>query len=151
MRTLAPCLLLLLAPSCAFVVRERESAPRPRPPAREATVHQRDPQALGPYSASVRAGEFVFVSGKIGTPSEDFAREANGALDALAAELSTYGLALEDVVSVTVFLTDMARYADFNALYAARFAAPYPARACVAVAALPAGAAVEIQAIARRR
>lgn len=106
--------------------------------------------ALGPYSAAVVAGRFSFVSGKIGARREDFAAEVDSAIDALAAELERERLTLADVVSVNVYLTDMALYAELNTVYARRFPDPYPARACVAVAALPGGARVEIQAIAWR-
>ena len=58
---------------------------------------------------------------------------------------------LADVLSVTVFLTDMGQYSEFNAVYARLFRAPYPARACVAVSALPANLRVEVQAVAARR
>jgi 2-iminobutanoate/2-iminopropanoate deaminase len=107
--------------------------------------------ALGPYSAAVSTDDLCFVSGKIGAKRDDFESEADSAIDALAAELARTGLALADVVSVNVYLTDMANYALLNAVYARRFTEPYPARACVAVSALPGGAHVEIQAIARRR
>jgi 2-iminobutanoate/2-iminopropanoate deaminase len=112
--------------------------------------HRAATGALGPYSGAVAAGELVFVSGKIGARGDSFAREAETAIDALAAELGGLGLGLADVVSVTVYLTDMGLYGELNQVYAARFPAPHPARACVAVAALPGGARVELQAIARR-
>lgn len=106
--------------------------------------------ALGPYSGSVEADGQVWASGKIGDLGADFAHEVSTAIDAVEQELSRAGLGLGDVVQATVFLTDMGRYAEFNAIYAARFPAPYPARACVAVAALPAGARVELMVVARR-
>lgn len=107
--------------------------------------------ALGPYSAAARAGELVFVSGKIGARSESFPAEVEAAIDALEKDLGRLRLTLKDVASCTVYLTDMALYAEFNTVYAHRFESPYPARACVAVSGLPAGARVEIQAIARVR
>ncbi|MCZ6596243.1 MAG: Rid family hydrolase, partial [Planctomycetota bacterium] len=100
---------------------------------------------------AVLTAGLVFASGKIGSERDGaFAAEAASAIDAVEAELARSGLGLADVVSVTVYLTDMERYGEFNAIYAARFAEPYPARTCVAVAALPAGARVEITAIASR-
>lgn len=116
-----------------------------------ATVHRQAPGALGPYSGSVESDGLVFVSGKIGPTGGEFAAEAEGAIDALEQELLGAGLALADVVSVTVYLTGMEHYAALNEVYARRFRRPYPARACVALAALPGGARVEIQAVARRR
>lgn len=110
-----------------------------------------DPSALGPYSAAVISGEHVFVAGKIGERGGSFEREASTAIDAIELELTSLGLELKDVVQSTVYLTDMNRYAEFNVIYGRRFQDPYPARACVAVAALPGGARVEIVVVARRR
>lgn len=107
--------------------------------------------ALGPYSAAVSRGDLVFLSGQIGQRRDgSFEEEAASALDKVAHELSRLGLELSDCVSATVFLTDMADYAAFNEVYARRLEPPYPARACVAVAALPADARVEVQVIAAR-
>lgn len=108
--------------------------------------------ALGPYSASVTYGGLVFVAGKIGSERGDvaFAVEAKSAVDALEAELARDGLTLDDCLSATVYLTDIGNYAEFNSIYGPRFTNP-PARACVAVKALPGGARVEIQVIARAR
>ena len=116
-----------------------------------ATEHRVAEGALGPYSGAVIAGDLVFVSGKIGERGGSFEHEAETAIEAVRAELAGLGLDLGDVVESRVFLTDMERYADFNAVYGRLFPSPYPARACVAVAALPAGARVEVQCVARRR
>lgn len=105
---------------------------------------------IGPYSSAILSGDFVFMSGKIGERGVSFAHEATTALDSIESELARVGLGLGDVVSATVYLTDMGRYAEFNDIYAARFPKPFPARACVAVAELPAKAQVEVQVIARR-
>jgi 2-iminobutanoate/2-iminopropanoate deaminase len=115
------------------------------------TTHQPAVGALGPYSGAVLSGDFVFVSGKIGERGGEFDHEVQTAIDAVEEELRRAGLALADLVSVTVYVTDMASYGQFNEIYAARVPEPYPARAVVAVSALPGGARVEIQAIARRR
>jgi len=113
--------------------------------------------AVGPYSHAVEAGGFVFLSGQ--TPLDpatgklaegDMGRQAGQCLDNLLAVLAAAGLTEADVVKATVFLTDMADFAAVNAAYAARFSAPYPARSTVAVAALPLGARVEIELVARR-
>lgn len=106
--------------------------------------------ALGPYSAAVVAGDLCFVSGKIGERGGTFAHEVETTIDAVEAELVREGLGLGDVVAATVYLTDMGRYGEFNEIYGERFPAPYPARACVAVAALPGAARVEIMVTARR-
>jgi 2-iminobutanoate/2-iminopropanoate deaminase len=133
MRT-APAALLLLA------------ACQTPPPLHLAAVN-----ALGPYSASVESRGLVFVSGKGGKSGGSFAEEAEAAIRAVEAELARSRLTLADVLSVTVFLTDMGQYSEFNAVYARLFPAPYPARACVAVSALPANLRVEVQAVAARR
>jgi len=113
-------------------------------------VHMEAENSLGPYSASVEARGLVFVSGKGGTTGGSFADESEAAIRALEAELERSGLTLASVVSVTVFLTDMALYGEFNQVYARMFSKPYPARACVAVPTLPANFRVEIQAVASR-
>lgn len=136
-------LLLLMLAGCP----PRSYSPYEHP--RELT-HQPAEGALGPYSGAVITSDFVFASGKIGQRDGDFAREVNTALDAVESELERAGAGLRDLVSVTVYLTDMANYARFNEIYAARVPQPYPARAVVAVEALPGEAQVEIQAIARR-
>jgi len=114
-------------------------------------LHVPAENALGPYSASVEAHGLVFVSGKGGKSGGSFAEESEGAIRAVEKELARSQLTLADVLSVTVFLTDMAQYAEFNQVYGRLFPAPYPARACVAVSALPANLRVEIQAVAARR
>jgi 2-iminobutanoate/2-iminopropanoate deaminase len=113
-------------------------------------IHHKDEKALGPYSGSVISGDTCFVSGKIGSRRDSVEEETNTAIDALEAELARAELTLADVVSVTVYMTDIVYYSYVNAVYARRFRDPFPARACVAVKALPGKARVEIQAIARR-
>ena len=108
-------------------------------------VHRSDPGALGPYSSGVQVGEMVLLSGKIGERGKGFVHEVTTCIDRIEANLAEFELGLGQVVEARVYLLDMARYAEFNEIYAARFSAPYPVRTCVAVAALPAGAQVEIQ------
>ncbi|MHC5004019.1 MAG: Rid family hydrolase [Planctomycetota bacterium] len=115
------------------------------------TTHLAAEGAMGPYSGAVLAGDLCFVSGKIGRRGGAFADEAETAIDAVEGELRRAGLGLGDLVHVTVYLTDMGRYAEFNEIYARRVPAPHPARVCVAVAALPGAARVEVTGIARRR
>jgi len=107
--------------------------------------------AVGPYSGSVLSEDFCFASGKIGQRGIPFGLEAESAIDAVEAELKRSGLGLADVVSTTVYLTEMSFYSEFNGIYGSRFPKPYPARTCVAVKELPVGARVEITVIARRR
>ena len=109
---------------------------------------------LGAYSQGWHAGDFIFVTGTgpispegkvVGDTIEE---QTSKAIDNIEAILKADGASLDDVVKVNVYLTDMRNFAAMNAVYARRFAAPYPARTTVAVVALPLGAAVEIEMIA---
>jgi len=118
-----------------------------------AVATPRAPQAIGPYSQAVRAGDWVFVSGQLpldpggqAMPS-GVAEQTEACLQNLAAILSQAGLGMQDVVKTTVFMTDLGQFAAMNEVYARHFPAPCPARATVQVAALPKGAAVEIEAV----
>jgi 2-iminobutanoate/2-iminopropanoate deaminase len=110
------------------------------------------PAAIGPYSQAVVAAPFVFVSGQLGmNPAtgdlvgDDLESQAHQALENLRQILTAAGSGLEQVTAVEVFLTDMGRFADFNAIYARYFTARPPARAVIEVSALPKGACVEIK------
>jgi 2-iminobutanoate/2-iminopropanoate deaminase len=116
------------------------------------------PRAIGPYSQAVAAGELVFCAGQVGLDPASgrlvpggVEAETARVLENLAAVLAAAGLELGDVVKTTVYLVDLGEFAAMNAVYARYFSAPYPARATVGVAALPAGARVEIEAVATRR
>jgi 2-iminobutanoate/2-iminopropanoate deaminase len=110
------------------------------------------PGAIGPYSQGVRAGGLFYTSGQLPlTPSgdlvsDDVGRAARQALENVRAILAAGGATLKDVVKVTVYLTDMAQFAAVNEVYAQFFSEPYPARTCIAVAGLPRGALLEIEA-----
>jgi 2-iminobutanoate/2-iminopropanoate deaminase len=115
------------------------------------------PRALGPYSQAVVAGETVFCAGQVGLDPATgklvpggIAAETRRVLENLAAVLAAADLSLADVVKTTVFLVDLAEFAAMNEVYGRHFTPPYPARATVQVVALPAGARVEIEAIAVR-
>ena len=115
------------------------------------------PRALGPYSQAVAAGETVFCAGQVGLDPATgklvpggIAAETARVLENLDAVLAAAGLSLGDVVKTTVFLADLTEFAAMNEVYGRHFTAPYPARATVQVAALPAGARVEIEAVAVR-
>jgi 2-iminobutanoate/2-iminopropanoate deaminase len=116
---------------------------------------QKAPAAVGPYSQAVRYGNLVFVSGQLGLDPKtgDFvspvtAEQARQALKNIQAVLESVGGSMDNVVKVTVFVVDMAEFGAVNEVYAGFFSAPFPARACVEVAALPKGGRVEIEAIA---
>jgi 2-iminobutanoate/2-iminopropanoate deaminase len=110
--------------------------------------------AVGPYTPVVRAGSWLICSGQVGL---DGGRLVEGGLEAqlrqalanLASLLEGEGASLADVVKTTVFLTDMAGYQAMNEIYMEAFGDNRPARSAVAVAALPLGALVEVEAWAR--
>ncbi len=111
---------------------------------------------VGPYSPAVRAGKFVYLSGQ--TPLDpatrrlvdgDVQAQTAQCFDNLSAVLAAAGLTFEHVVKVNVFLTDMNDFDAMNAVYASRFEQPFPARSTIGVAALPLGARIEIELIAR--
>jgi 2-iminobutanoate/2-iminopropanoate deaminase len=115
------------------------------------------PAAIGPYSQGIAVDGFVFCSGQLGLDPatgelvEGVDAQAERALRNLAAVLDAGGLTLADVVKTTIFLADIDDFAAVNAVYARHMADPPPARSTFAVAALPKGARVEIEAIAYRR
>jgi 2-iminobutanoate/2-iminopropanoate deaminase len=115
------------------------------------------PAAIGPYAQATVAGGLVFVSGqlpadpKTGKLATDPAAACDAALSNIAAILEEKKLTLRDVVKVNIFLSDMGDFSSVNEAYEKRFRSPYPARVCVAVAALPRGAVLEIEAIALLR
>ena len=122
------------------------------------TVHtDAAPRAIGPYSQALAVGGLVFLSGQIALDpasgelvGQEFARQAQQALANLGAVLAAAGCQRSQVAKVTVYLTEMARFAEFNQIYADFFGEHRPARAVVAVAGLPRGAQVEVEAMAVR-
>jgi len=113
------------------------------------------PAPIGPYSQAILAGDHVFCSGMIALDPQsgelvgsDAAAQADQALKNLGAVLTAAGMSYADVVKTTVFLIDMNDFAAVNAVYAKYFDASKPARSTVAVAGLPKGARVEVDAIA---
>ncbi|HQR47549.1 MAG TPA: RidA family protein [Thermoanaerobaculia bacterium] len=113
------------------------------------------PKAIGPYAQGVRVGNLLFTAGQIPLDPAtmklvegDIALQTGRVLDNLEAILRGAGVTLADVVKTTVFLADLSDFAAMNAVYAARFGAHRPARSTVQVAALPAGARIEIEAVA---
>lgn len=115
------------------------------------------PAAIGPYSQAVTAGDLLFVSGQLGMDPQSgemvgagLVEQARQALTNLTAILQAGRCTLDHVAAVDVFLTDMAKFAQFNTVYGEFFKAHKPARAVVEVSALPKGACVEIKCVARR-
>lgn len=121
---------------------------------RTAVHSDRAPAAIGTYSQAIRAGNTVYLSGQIpldpatgqlveGTIEEQIRR----IFDNLKAVAEASGGSLANAVKLTVFLTDFAHFATLNQVMPDYFAAPYPARSTVAVAALPRNVAVEVDAV----
>ena len=115
------------------------------------------PAAIGPYSQAVEAGNTLYVSGQLpinpatGQFAEGGIKELTAqSLTNMKAILEAAGMSFDNVVKTTVFLADMADFADMNEVYAQFFSAPFPARSAVAVKTLPKGARVEIECIAVR-
>ncbi len=114
------------------------------------------PAAIGPYSQATTAGGFLFSAGQIPLDpatgevvAGDVEPQTHQVLANLAAVLKEAGLSWPDVVKTTVFLTDMADFPRFNAIYAAALGDARPARSTVQVSALPRGVNVEIELVAK--
>lgn len=116
------------------------------------------PQAIGPYSQGIIAGQMVYTSGQLGmdpttgdlvsTSIEDEARQS---LKNLEAVLNEAGVELSDVIKTTVFVKDLNQFANINEIYSEFFSDNKPARSCVEVARLPKDANIEIEAIAMKK
>lgn len=116
------------------------------------------PSAIGPYSQAIEAGGFVFLSGQVPIDPKtgdlvqgDISVQTERVLDNLKAVLEAAGCSFADVVKTTIYLMDLNDFQAVNATYAKRFTSAPPARATVQVSALPKGARVEIDAIAKKR
>lgn len=112
------------------------------------------PKPVGPYSHAVRLGDLLFCSGQIPLTAHGeliqggIGEQTRQVLQNLGTILKDQGLAHENVVKTTVFMTDLGEFAAMNAVYGEFFPANPPARSTVQVGALPKGARVEIEAIA---
>ncbi len=116
------------------------------------------PQAIGPYSQGIIAGNMVYTSGQLGmepltgelvnTSIEDEARQS---LENVEAVLKAAGVELSDVIKTTVFVKDLSQFSDINEIYSEFFSENKPARSCVEVARLPKDANIEIEAIALKK
>ncbi len=112
------------------------------------------PAAIGTYSQATRHGDTVFLSGQIGLEPQKMTL-VEGGVEAqihqvfknLSAVCKAAGANLDDILKLTVFLTDMAHFPNVNSIMAEYLSEPYPARAAVGVASLPKGALVEMDAI----
>lgn len=112
------------------------------------------PGAIGPYSQAAAVGEYVYCSGQLpinpitGEMGKDITEMTTYSLKNLKAILAEHDMTMDHVVKVTVFMTDLADFGAMNQVYESFFTAPYPARSAVQVAALPKGAAIEIECVA---
>ena len=124
-------------------------------PGKKIVKTDKAPAALGPYSVANTGGPFVFTAGQLGLDPASgvlvdggIEGETRQALENLKTVLTAANSCLENVVKTTVFLRDIGDFAKMNGVYAEFFTADCPARSAIQVAALPKGAAVEIEAIA---
>jgi len=115
------------------------------------------PDAVGPYSQAIDVGDFVFCSGQIPLVPETGAMVEGGIEEQarqmfanIKAVLAEAGLGFENVIKTTVFMTDLSQFGTFNGIYAEYFPVDPPARSCVEVSALPKGALVECEVIAKK-
>ncbi len=115
----------------------------------------KSPAAVGPYNQAVRVGDLLFCAGQIpidptdGTlVAGDIKAQTDRVLQNVKAILDDQHLTFANVVKSTVFLTDLANFAGMNEIYAKYFTENFPARSTIQVAALPKGAAVEIEVVA---
>lgn len=113
--------------------------------------------SVGPYSHAVESGGFVYLSGQTPMDSKtgklvegDIAAQTEQSFINLFNVLKAAGLSSDDVVKVTVFLTDMNNFKSMNEVYSKQFNSPYPARTTIGVKELPLGALIEVEMIAKR-
>ncbi|MBV8154050.1 MAG: RidA family protein [Candidatus Eremiobacteraeota bacterium] len=122
----------------------------------ESVLTQHAPKPIGPYSQAILSGHELYCSGQIPIDphtgeivSGDVAAQAERAIENLGAVLCAAGYTFAEVVKTTLYLVDMNDFAAVNAVYEKHFGLAKPARSTVAVAALPRGARIEIDCIAR--
>ena len=113
------------------------------------------PKAVGPYSQAVAVGNFLFCAGQIPLDpatgeliAGDVTAQTERVLQNVKGVLRANGMTFAHVVKATVFMVDLGKFADMNAVYSQYFSEPFPARSTIQVAALPKGAQVEIEVIA---
>lgn len=121
---------------------------------REIVSTDKAPAAIGPYSQAVRSGNTVYLSGQIPLDPEsmelvtgDIREQVERVFRNLEAVATAAGGSLQDVVKLTIYLTDMSHFPLVNEVMTEHFREPYPARAAIGVAQLPKGAGVEMDAI----
>jgi reactive intermediate/imine deaminase len=123
-------------------------------PEAEAPVFIPQEGGTAPYSKAVKAGDFIYLSGMLGTSADgsldpDFNNQSKQVMENIRARLGELGLEMKDVVKATVMIRDMAKWSDFNVIYKSYFEeGRYPARSAFGAAALALGAEIEVEVIA---
>ncbi len=117
---------------------------------------EKAPKAIGPYSQAIRSGDLIFTSGQIPLDPAtqqlvqgDIRAQTERVMENLAAVLAAAGSGFDRVIKATIFVIDLNDFAAVNEIYGKRFPEDPPARSTVQVAALPKGARVEIERVAR--
>jgi 2-iminobutanoate/2-iminopropanoate deaminase len=123
---------------------------------REIVTTDRIAPSVGPFSAAVRAGDLLFLSGQVALDpatgklvSGDIGAQTEQIFANISAVLEAAGKSFDDVMKTTVYLADMKDFGAMKTVYARYFQTPYPARTTIQAAGLPLGAAVEIEVVAR--
>jgi 2-iminobutanoate/2-iminopropanoate deaminase len=123
---------------------------------REIITTDRIAPSVGPFSAAVRAGDLLFLSGQVALGpatgklvSGDIGAQTEQIFANISAVLEAAGKSFDDVMKTTVYLADMKDFGAMNTVYARYFQTPYPARTTIQAAGLPLGAGVEIEVVAR--
>ena len=123
---------------------------------REIITTDRIAPSVGPFSAAVRAGDLLFLSGQIALDpatgtlvAGDIGAQTERIFANISAVLEAAGMSFDDVMKTNVYLADMKEFSAMNTIYARYFQAPYPARTTIQAAGLPLGGAVEIEVVAR--
>lgn len=123
---------------------------------REIITTDRIAPSVGPFSAAVRAGDLLFLSGQVALDPAtgklvdgDIGAQTEQIFANVSAVLEAAGKSFDEVMKTTVYLADMKDFGAMNAVYARYFQTPYPARTTIQAAGLPLGAAVEIEVVAR--
>ena len=123
---------------------------------REIITTDRIAPSVGPFSAAVRAGDLLFLSGQVALDPAtgklvggDIGAQTEQIFANISAVLEAAGKSFDDVMKTTVYLADMKDFGAMNTVYASYFQTPYPARTTIQAAGLPLGAAVEIEVVAR--
>ena len=145
--------LLLILCTISFIPNNLYSEESKKMP-KEIISTDNAPQAIGPYSQAVKTANLIFISGQIPLDPKtgdivdgSIEDQANQVLDNIKSICEAAGHGLEDIVKITIFLTDLGNFATVNEVMKNYFKEPYPARATVEISGLPLGVNVEIEAI----